>query len=248
MRPKPGLHARFANYIGSPELFGLTKQPFLEMFARNDVAAEDLRIFAEWLTTVLIANQLRNDDLYPLTATEARAALRRAGDKALPSVGHRLADRNGEGRNRKIKSLAGERLSDRCSRLFGRWISNCRPPPRPSSSTQILRAAGEAFPEAADVIIPFIRPDDPRTDSTVFSIAEAPEELHASLPARRSTSWLRSWERSRPGTVYSLDKALEPYTRTRRIARHRQGSFRSCSAMRRRNYSQKLNHQRFPSR
>jgi hypothetical protein len=49
---------------------------------------------------------------------------------------------------------------------------------------QILRAAGEAFPEAADVIIPFIRPDNPRTHSTVFSIAEAPEALYASAPGK----------------------------------------------------------------
>jgi hypothetical protein len=33
----------YSNYIGSPELLSLTKRPFLEMFRRNDVAAEDLR-------------------------------------------------------------------------------------------------------------------------------------------------------------------------------------------------------------
>jgi hypothetical protein len=44
---------------------------------------------------------------------------------------------------------------------------------------QILRATGDAFPEAVDVIIPFIRPDDPHSHSTVFSIAEAAEALSA---------------------------------------------------------------------
>src|SRR5260370_680797 len=42
---------------------------------------------------------------------------------------------------------------------------------------QILLATGDAFPEAADIIIPFIRPDDPREQATVFSIAEAPDAL-----------------------------------------------------------------------
>jgi hypothetical protein len=32
----------YSNRIGSPELFGLTKRPFLEMFRRSDVAAEVL--------------------------------------------------------------------------------------------------------------------------------------------------------------------------------------------------------------
>src|SRR5689334_2383981 len=34
---------KYSNFIGSPELFGLTKQPFLEMFARSDVSAEELQ-------------------------------------------------------------------------------------------------------------------------------------------------------------------------------------------------------------
>jgi hypothetical protein len=38
---------------------------------------------------------------------------------------------------------------------------------------QILRAAGNAFPEAADIMIPFIRAEDPQRHTSVFSIAEA---------------------------------------------------------------------------
>jgi len=82
---------KYNGYIGSPELFGLTKKPFLEMFGRSGVTSEDLRRFAEWLTAIIIANQSRKDDPYPLTAIEARAALRRAGAEVLPSVGNRLA-------------------------------------------------------------------------------------------------------------------------------------------------------------
>jgi hypothetical protein len=81
---------KYSNYIGSPELFGLVKQPFLQMFSRSDTPAEDLRTFAEWLTAILIANQADGAGC-PLLATEARSALRRAGVSALSSVGHRLA-------------------------------------------------------------------------------------------------------------------------------------------------------------
>src|SRR6266702_4460403 len=69
---------KYSNYIGSPELFGLVKQPFLQMFGRSDTPAEDLRTFAEWLTAILIANQAHGAG-YPLLAPEARSALRRAG-------------------------------------------------------------------------------------------------------------------------------------------------------------------------
>jgi len=48
---------KYSSHIGSPELFGLLKQPLLQIFGRSDTPAEDLRFFAEWLTAVLIANQ-----------------------------------------------------------------------------------------------------------------------------------------------------------------------------------------------
>ena len=81
---------KYSNCIGSPELFGLTKQAFLELFSRTDVPDEDLRIFAEWLAAIMLANQSGEAE-YPLTATEARSALRQAGVRSLASVGHRLA-------------------------------------------------------------------------------------------------------------------------------------------------------------
>ena len=40
---------KYSTVIGSPELFGLMKKPFLELFGRKDIAAEDLDTFAEWL-------------------------------------------------------------------------------------------------------------------------------------------------------------------------------------------------------
>jgi hypothetical protein len=49
---------------------------------------------------------------------------------------------------------------------------------------QILRASGTAFPEAAEVIIPFIRPDDPRRHTSVYSISNADDVLYSSSPER----------------------------------------------------------------
>ena len=198
---------KYSSYIGSPELFGLTKQPFLEMFGRNDVAAEDVQIFAEWLTAVLIANQQRSDR-YPLTANEARAALRRAGVKALSSVGHRLAI--------EMEQAKPEEKVTRWQTVVGPAFQAIWPLDvelQTSASTfkltQILMAAGDALPEAADVIIPFIRPDDPNTHSTVFSIARAPEALYASAPSKMLDLLAAVVGETTHGSVYSLGKALE---------------------------------------
>src|SRR5262249_13678767 len=49
---------------------------------------------------------------------------------------------------------------------------------------QILTATGNALREAAEAIIPFIRPDDPRRHTTVFSIAEAPDSFYEAAPAK----------------------------------------------------------------
>src|SRR5208283_1764616 len=69
---------KYSNHVGSPDLFRLMKQPFLQMFGRSGTPAEDLRTFAEWLTAILIANEADGAG-YPLLPTEARSALRRAG-------------------------------------------------------------------------------------------------------------------------------------------------------------------------
>jgi hypothetical protein len=73
---------------------------------------------------------------------------------------------------------------------------------------QILRAAGEAFPEAADVITPFIRPDDPRAGSTVFSIAEAPDALFQAAPPKLLDIVAAVVGEPLPGSVYALGKVL----------------------------------------
>ena len=49
---------KYSKHIGSAELFGLTKQPFLAIFSRPETPDEDLRVFSNWLAAILIANQL----------------------------------------------------------------------------------------------------------------------------------------------------------------------------------------------
>jgi hypothetical protein len=198
---------KYSNYIGSPELFGLTKRPFLEMFSRSDVSAEELRKFSEWLTAILIENQVHQTG-YPLTSTEARSALRRAGVKALSSVGHRLAVEMGGG--------TPEQKAVRWRTVVGPVFLAIWPLDvelQTSATTyklaQILMATGDAFAEAADAIIPFIRPDEKRSYSTVFSIAEASAELYASSPSKMLDLVAAVVGNASSGSVYALGKALD---------------------------------------
>ncbi len=173
---------KYSTYIGSPELFVLTKQAFLDLFSRMDLSDEDLRVFADWLAAIMLANQSGGAE-YSLTATEARSALRRAGVRSLPNFGHRLAIE-------LEKAKPYEKIS-KWETLVGPVFQTAWPLDvdlQTSDSTfklvQILRAAGNAFPEAADVIVPFVRPDDPRHHTSVFSISEADDVLYSSSPER----------------------------------------------------------------
>lgn len=198
---------KHSSYIGSPELFGLTKEPFLEMFGRSDVSSEDLRTYSEWLTAVLIANQAHEAG-YPLTSTEARGALRRAGVNALSSVGHRLAI--------EMRGGTSEQKDKRWKTVVGPVFRAVWPLDlelQTSATTfklvQILLETGDAFPEAADTIIPFIRADDARTNSTAFSIGEAPEELYVSSPTKMLDLLAAVVGDAPSGSVYALEKALD---------------------------------------
>jgi hypothetical protein len=178
---------KYSGYIGSPELFGLLKQSFLQIFGRSDTPPEDLRTFAEWLTAILIANHA-SEAGYPLLDTEARSALRRAGDTALSSVGHQLAIQMGNATpEEKVK----------------RWRTVVGP---------VFRAIWPldvAFPEAADIIVPFIRPDDPRAHTTVYSIAEASDALFVAAPPKMLDVIAAVVGEAPPGSVYALGKALK---------------------------------------
>lgn len=170
---------KYANYVGSPKLFELTKRPFLELFGRADVSDEERRIFAEWLAVIMIANQASHAN-YPITSTEARSALRQAGVESLYSVGHRLA-------MEMERATPDEKIS-RWRDVVGPVFQSIWPLDielQTSASThklvQLLCASGSAFPEAAKVIVRFIRPDESQHHS-VYSISKAHEILYSSSP------------------------------------------------------------------
>lgn len=197
---------RYATYIGSPQLFALTKEPFLELFARPGVSAENIRTYSDWLVLVLIANQSSGAN-YPITPTEARSALRRAGVNGLLSVGHRLAIE-------MEHAPAGAKL-DKWRKVLGPVFQSIWPIDvelQSSASTfklvQILRASGAAFPEAADVIIPFIRPEDPNRHTSIYAISDADDGLYAASPDKMLDLIAAVVGDGSAGSPRSLDKAL----------------------------------------
>lgn len=197
---------KYSSHIGSPELFGIMKQPLLQMFSRTDAQAEDLEAFADWLAAVLIANQSGRVN-YPLEPTEARLALRRAGVEALSSVAHRLA---GEmGRAEPAQKLTHWRnVVGPVFQAVWPLDVELQTSATTFKLTHILRESGEAFPEAADIIIPFIHSDDPRAQSSVFSLAEAPEDLYKAAPSKMLDLIAAVVGDPAPGSIYALNKAL----------------------------------------
>jgi hypothetical protein len=196
---------KYSNYIGSPRLIGLMKGPFLALFGRGDVDEHDLQIFAEWLAVIMLANQSGDAD-YPISPTEARSALRQVGVKALSSVGQRLAD-----------EMEKAKPEDK----IARWRNVVRPvfqkiwpidaELQTSSSTfqlvQLLCSSGVAFPEVADVIIPFIRSEEQH--SSVYSISEAPDNLYSSSPEKMLELISAVVGDAPARSVYGLTKALD---------------------------------------
>jgi hypothetical protein len=114
---------------------------------------------------------------------EARSALRQVGVKGLSSVGHRLAV--------EMEKAKAEEKTEKWRSVVGPVFQSIWPldvelqtPASTFKLVQILRGSGKAFPEAAGVIIPFIRPEDPQRHTSVYSISEAPDILYSSSPER----------------------------------------------------------------
>lgn len=196
---------KYSSVIGSPELFRLTKRAFLELFGRN-TQAEDLDTFAEWLVVILLVNQTEGA-VYDLTSTEARAALRRAGAKVLSSVGHRLAT--------ELESAKTEERADLWRTVVGpvfRAIWPLDVDLQTSASTfklvQILCATEEAFPEAVEVVLPFVRSEGPRSLTTICSLAEAPDSLYKAAPEKMLNLIAAVVGEASPSSVYGLGKAM----------------------------------------
>ena len=73
---------------------------------------------------------------------------------------------------------------------------------------QLLLATGSAFGEAATMILPFIRPEDPRLHTSVFSISEASPELYGVAP-EKMLALLSAVAGDAPDrSLYGLNKAL----------------------------------------
>ena len=196
----------FSNYIGTPELVGLTKEPFLELFGRANRLPKRLQDYAEWLVVIALANQSDNVG-YPITTMEIRSALRRSGENALRIVAHRLAQEMENAR-------PDERLA-RWRNVVGPVFQEIWPLDvelQTAASTfklvQILQATGEAFPEAADVIIPFIRADRPGRYDTVYSIANAEDVLFSSSSTKMLDVLSAVVGDPPPASVYALQQAL----------------------------------------
>ncbi len=196
----------FSNYIGAPQLIGLTKASFLGLLHRADTPPEQLRVYAEWLTVLALVNQADNAG-YPITMMEMRSVLRKAGEKALPSVAHRLAV--------EMEKARPDEKAARWQNVVGPVFQGIWPLDVELQTAaltfklvQILRATGEAFPEAADVIIPFIRPDRPGRHSTVYSIAKADDVLFSSSPAKMLNLISAVVGDPPPASVHALQQAL----------------------------------------
>lgn len=198
---------KYARYIGSPELFGLTKQPFMELFKRANVAEEELRVFSEWLVAIMIANQSKQAD-YPIKPAEARSALRQAGVKSLSSVGHRLAI---EMTNAKLEEKIAKWRSVVGPVFQSIWPLDVEL--QTSASTfklvQILRESGAAFPEAAEVIIPYVRSESSQSHTSIYSISEADDILYSSSPEKILDLIIAVVGDTPPKSAFGLRKVLD---------------------------------------
>jgi hypothetical protein len=205
----------YSRYIGSPELFGLTKTPFLAMFRRNDIPRQQRAAFAEWLVVMMMSN-LAHGEIYPLTFPEAQSALRRAGVEALRKVGHRLATTM-QGAAPENKAVLWR---DIVRPVFqGLWPLDIDL--RSSSLTltfvNILIEAGDAFPAASEIIIPFIEPEERGHQTALFSIARAQDVLFDLSPEKMLNLITAVVGDAPPGSLYQLGHVLE---RVRAVAPH----------------------------
>jgi hypothetical protein len=197
---------KYSNHIGSPELFRLTKKPFVELFSRPDVPEEDLRVFSDWLAAILLANQAGKAG-YPLSTIEVRSILRRTGSSSLSSFAHRLATQMESATSAQKAKVWSETVGP----VFqGAWPLDVelQTPTVTFKLVQILLATGAAFEDAAKIIIPFIRPEDPRHHSSVFAISKANAEIYGVAPAEMLKLLSAVAGDAPDHTIYGLKKAL----------------------------------------
>jgi hypothetical protein len=198
---------KYSNHIGSPALFEATKTAFLEMFSRQETPGDHLQTFSEWLAVILIVNQMGRVH-YALTAPEVRSVLRRSRPATMTSFAHQLAiEMQGIKPHEKLKAW-----NEIVGPVFkGAWPLDAEL--QTSASTynlvRLLLATGPAFADAAVVIIPFVQPEDPRHHTSVFSIAEADDELYAVDPQKVLNLLSTVVGDASSQSVYGLNKALQ---------------------------------------
>jgi hypothetical protein len=78
-----------------------------------------------------------------------------------------------------------------------------------SSLIQILRASGEAFPQAAEAIVPFIRPENPARHTNVHLLSRADDFMYKLAPEKMLDLLDAIVGEAPPKSVYGLAKALQ---------------------------------------
>jgi hypothetical protein len=73
---------------------------------------------------------------------------------------------------------------------------------------QILLETGSAFGEAATVLLPFVRPEDPRLQTSLFSISEASAKLYEVAPEKMLDLLSAVAGDAPERSLYGLDRAL----------------------------------------
>ncbi|WP_316185369.1 MULTISPECIES: hypothetical protein [unclassified Bradyrhizobium] len=196
----------YSAYIGSPELFGLFKRSFLQLFGRTDVSTEALGTFGEWIVSILIANRTDKTG-YPLTDIEARSALRRAGSTVLPKVANSLAQ--------ELERATPEQKVNSWRNVVGVVFQAIWPIDvelQTNMATfelvRLLLSSGDAFAEVADAILPFLRPDEQRSYSVVYLISDAMDDVYGMAPEKLLDVVAASVGEAPPGTIYALKKVL----------------------------------------
>lgn len=198
---------KYANHIGSTRLFAITKKPFLELFSRQEVAREDLRAFSDWLAIMLVVN-LAGKAEYPLTTTEVRSVLRTTGNEGRWSFAHQLAVEMEAAQPAEKRSAWRSIIGP----VFeGAWPldAELQSPRVTFKLVQLLLATGDAFGEAAPIVIPFVRPEEARAHSSVFSIAEADPEIYNVAPDQMLNLLSAVAGDAASQSLYGMSKALD---------------------------------------
>ncbi len=193
--------------IGGAQLFLLTKRGFLELFGHRDMSQDIQNVYAGWLFSILVANRTSNAG-YDLSYREARAALRKTNPMVLQALAHDVVARMQQidvGRKRQywcdvlgpvfegLWPMDVEMLS---GRLTFKLI-------------QILRASGDAFPFAADAILPFIRPEEREQGTAIYSLGKADDVIFNSAPEKLLNVVAAAAGEKEKGSIYGLRAVLE---------------------------------------